>query len=487
MNADALTMPKIAGDMTKFKPSEDWTMMLSDAKAQLIAYGLESRIARRKELFEEFLLILKKFRAQNLNESPQWNHHYTITINKWLTVANEELKNMEQQAKTAQPIQAQIYRPGDALNPSTGTDIFIGRDDVSENFKSTVLTSPSMPMFLIHGQRRVGKTSLIKFLPAYLSSRFKIVFMDMQDGTVGDIPTWFTEIRARVNKELSMPQDNWQAPTDWLDGWKELRAHLESVTAQRDHKLILTFDEYEIIHDKIKKDPDNAKQLLGALRSFSQHQNRVVFLFSGAKFFRELKNPNWGEYFVQSILLHVDYLKKEDTLKLITKPVENFKLIYPPELAARIYDLTQGHPALVQLICSEMVDIANRDGKKDMTNADLEEALEKTITRNTQAIEIFWSQFCNDPDRGGKDKNTVREILDGKTPSDKSSVERLSDHGFIVKSNIVKSNIVEGEGGREGKGGSEGVGESGSQGESIYRMRVPLFEQWLRKYSDTSY
>jgi AAA+ ATPase superfamily predicted ATPase len=37
-----------------------------------------------------------------------------------------------------------------------------------------------MPMFLIYGQRRVGKTSLFKFLPEILGSQFKVVYMDLQ-------------------------------------------------------------------------------------------------------------------------------------------------------------------------------------------------------------------------------------------------------------------------------------------------------------------
>jgi hypothetical protein len=470
LNADILAMPIISTDIKGYMPSEKWTEKLSNMKEQLIAYEKESNIERRKDFFESFVLKLNIVLEQTLMESRLWNHFYIGALHKWLNIAKRRLDSLREQAKTAQPITANIYRPGISLDPLSGAEVFVGRDDVKADFKNRVLTSPSMPMFLIQGQRRVGKTSLIKFLPEYLGPRFKIIFKDMQDGTVLHIPAWFSDIRDRVNKKLSLSSDNWKAPTDWLNGWNELRSYLETVTAQKDFKLVLAFDEYEIIHELLEKDPDNAKRLLGALRSFSQHQNNVVFLFAGAQFFTELRNPNWGEFFVQSIVLHVDYLKKEDTLKLITKPVPDFNLVYPPEVALRIYDLTQGHPALVQLICSEMVDIANRDGKRDMTFSDLQETLKKTITRQTLAINIFWSQFCNEAD-----KTTVREILDGKKPSDKSSIARLFEHGFIVKDN----------------GGSPDGSYIGNPGESVgkgnIRMRVPLFEQWLRQYSDTSY
>ena len=93
-------------------------------------------------------------------------------------------------------------------------------------------------------------------------------------------------------------------------------------------KIILAFDEYEKIHYLFEKDPGSATLLLDAMRSFSQHQNKIVFMFVGAALFVELKNPDWSNYFVQAVLLEVDYLDKKDTLKL----VEVANLDYPMEL-----------------------------------------------------------------------------------------------------------------------------------------------------------
>ena len=200
---------------------------------------------------------------------------------------------------------------------------------------------------------------------------------------------------------------------DWLRAWSDFRAYLEQVSAGKDYKLILACDEYEILHEDIfAKDPDRARQLLGAMRSFSQHQNQVVFLFVGAKFFSELQNPNWNEYFVQVKHLHVDYLRREDTLKLVQRPTPDFNLIYPDDVANRIFDLTQGHPALIQQICSEMVNLANRSNHKHMTHDELNSVLDNYILhRENPAIQIFWTQFC-----APQDRLTVKQILAGQPP-----------------------------------------------------------------------
>ena len=56
----------------------------------------------------------------------------------------------------------------------------MGRDDLKDALSFEILTARQMPLFLIQGQRRVGKTSLLNFLPRLLGPRFKIVPLDLQ-------------------------------------------------------------------------------------------------------------------------------------------------------------------------------------------------------------------------------------------------------------------------------------------------------------------
>ncbi len=148
------------------------------------------------------------------------------------------------------------------------------------------------------------------------------------------------------------------------------------------------------MHRLLQGDPQQGARLLAAMRSFSQRQNHIVFLFVGAALFTELDNPPWGQYFVQAQSFRVDYLLKADALRLITEPDG---LIYPPELPEKMVALTQGHPALLQWLCSEMVNIANRTPKKNMTQADLDQVLAELIDNSSIApMAVFWQQFCAD-------------------------------------------------------------------------------------------
>jgi len=106
----------------------------------------------------------------------------------------------------------------------------------------------------------------------------------------------------------------------------------------------------------------------------------------------------------------------------------------------------------LQLLCRRLVDIANRDGRQRLGPAELAEAL-GVIDRETFALRVFWDEFC-DPQRYPEGRATVGQILRGEPPGDRASLERLQQHGYILPA---------------------GTG---------WRLRVPLFAQWIRDHGE---
>jgi hypothetical protein len=211
----------------------------------------------------------------------------------------------------------------------------------------------------------------------------------------------------------------------------------------------LAFDEYESLHERIfSTDPKQGEMLLGAMRSFSQHQNQIVFLFVGAAQFADLKTPNWDKYFIHAMPLKVDYLKPKDAGCLITEPVD---LNYPTPVIERMLTLTQGHPALLQMVCRYMVNIANTEARKNMTLEDLEQVItQKIVQRNTYALNTFWTEFC--PQH--QCRATVEKLLNNQQITDKPSLFKLEDYGYIIP---------------------DGTG---------WKLRMPLLEMWLQRYME---
>lgn len=93
-------------------------------------------------------------------------------------------------------------------------------------------------------------------------------------------------------------------------------------------------------------------------------------------------------------------------------------------------------------------------GSTALTLDDLDEAQHAAVGRDTQAAAIFWTEFC-DPGQHPQEREAVRLILEGKpTGLPTRGLRRLREYGYVV--------------------GSDGA----------WRLRVPLFEDWIRAYGD---
>ncbi|MCB9285072.1 MAG: ATP-binding protein [Lewinellaceae bacterium] len=416
-------------------------------RGKLIDFQQQTEARLRQRAFIAFLKSLAEFKRINLAASRKWNYFYFDAINKWEKESAEFLEELKREA--ALTIENPYQRK--ALQPGVDKTVFLGREQIRNQLATTIRTSGEMPLFLIQGQRRVGKTSLLNFLQTLLGNRFVVVRMDLQSSEdCQDVSSWMESLYRKFNEAIGFQAEEWQASDNWLKSWDELSRHLLSYSKGRDFKVVVAMDEYESLHEKgLSKDPAQGGHLLGAMRSFSQHQNQVAFLFTGAALFSELENPLWSNYFVHAIRLHVGYLNEADTHQLITAPVPDFGLEYRDGLPQTIRRLTEGHPALIQMICRELVATANHGDRRHVDQADLDAVLKAHILIEDNGVfSVFWNQFC----AAMTMKETVRAILRGQMPTDKVSLQKLLRHEFVV----------------EGNGG--------------YRLRAPLFEQWVRRF-----
>ena len=152
----------------------------------------------------------------------------------------------------------------------------------------------------------------------------------------------------------------------------------------------------------------------------------MVFLFVGATQFVDLNNPDWNRCFIHAKPLKVDYLEPEDATRLITEPVD---LNYPAEVIEHLFTVTQGHPALLQMCCHHLVEIANTKRRKNITRADLERVItENIVQRGTNALNTFLTEFF----RQHQCLATIDQILDNQPITDQASLLKLEDYGYII-------------------------------------------------------
>ena len=445
-------------DWDKYTPSEAWRKKLTELHKTLRSAETQTAVVLKKQFYEQCAQHLFEFGEIHKRETFKGSVAYFEVIKHWKTIFANQLREVNQEVARVETITTNPYSKGYALSPDTpgNVPLFLDRRDIKEELTLKIQTSESMPTFLILGQRRVGKTSLLNFLPSLLdASSFLVVSMDAQSmsGELS-ISKWLLEWRFRILTKLKLDYPEWSPPENTLVAWDEFAQFLNNITKGNQRRIILAMDEYDEdlgFQRALQHDPEIGKALLSRIRAFSQSQKRVVFMFIGATNFSDLPEPKWSRYFVHSYTLWVDYLSEPSSIQLITNPSDGFKLEYEEDVIENIYNMTQGHPHLLQSICSELVDYANKEVRRRINQDDLTMILREKIVRSgEQPFSVFWDEFCEKMEM----RRTVLSIAKGE-PVDHSSVEvrRLLDYKYIVE---------------KLDGG--------------FQMRVPLFAEWVLKF-----
>src|SRR5262249_52326167 len=136
---------------------------------------------------------------------------------------------------------------------------------------------------------------------------------------------------------------------EWLDRVEET---LEP------HTALLALDEFEVLERAITTGHFSEVAVQGTLRYLIQHRPRFKVLLAGSHTPDELQH--WASALINVQVVPISYLRETEARQLIEQPVPDFALRYEPEASQRVLDLTRGHPALVQLLCAEIVDLKNK-------------------------------------------------------------------------------------------------------------------------------
>lgn len=209
---------------------------------------------------------------------------------------------------------------------------------------------------------------------------------------------------------------------------------MEQLSSTR-KKLIVIFDEFQ---DILRIDKD----LLRQLRSIMQHHRKINYVFLGSQesmirgIFETKKSPfyHFGMTFQLGKIPQVDF---DDYLR------NRFKGVYsrPSELSRAILQISKCHPYYTQqlaFVCYEIL-------KQNPVHEDvIGEAREELIRMHDMDYERIWASFNNTDKKlliGLSDSGLsplsvsfYRKYNIGASSTSFSSLKRLKENGFIVKS-----------------------------------------------------
>jgi len=243
---------------------------------------------------------------------------------------------------------APLKRPNNPYvtgNSVGGGPAFVGRTDILEGVKEQ-LRSPQQNAIVLYGQRRIGKTSILRELEAELSKdNCQVIYFDLMGKATLPLQIILSELGEEISFKLSMTKPYFDKI--------EFHAWLASVVNEdkfTHSSLVILFDEFDSVdipHAEQARDeffhylrekllpvaPQKLKFVFAIGRNISDFQSALVLL-------RAMNN------------YHVSLLNRRETEKLIRLSESNNSLRWSRAAIEKIWELTHGHSYLTQLLCS---------------------------------------------------------------------------------------------------------------------------------------
>lgn len=448
---------------------------LNDASRDAASYCSPIGWQAQRDALEDMIVNLKRIYPHTAFKDPDLNRRLSEVVNTWLATSRQELKNLEQGPKKAGHID-NPYNPGNALK--LRDSLFVGRRDVAQQLSEALGRGSHRPTFLLHGERRMGKSSTLRQLPDLLGAHYLPIFYDLQTPGISSSAATFLSVIAKEIYEViasrgmrikkleylhlrEASRENEAAVYHRFDEWLE---ELEYALEQENRTLLLTFDEFEQMEEAGQNQHLNLKLLLNWFRSMIQNRQRVALLFSGVRTFGDM-GMNWAGYFVNVQTLKVSFLQPVEALQLITRPISNFpsEQVFGEGVVDEIMRLTGCHPFLVQAICSVLIDYLNADNRNQAEIQDVAIAMSRVLKSwGSTYFQDLWER-TNDDQRvclialKNLGEGTSSDIeqqtgLEGRTV--RRTLEILLDRDLILLNN------------------------------DVYRIAAPIFYAWIERNSD---
>lgn len=280
-------------------------------------------------------------------------------------------------------------------------EVFVARTRIALQIEQLLLDRRRPPL-LLYGQRRMGKTSLMRNLGQLLPSTIIPLFVDgEQIAGASDYANLLYSLShemrlvATRQRQLTLPpltlESLHASPFTRFNEWLDT---VESLMSQQNTTALLALDELEALDDVLNKGRFDETDILRLLRHLIQHRVSFKVLLSSSHSLDELHR--WAGYLVNVQVVHIGYLDQDEAIQLIEQPVDQFQLRYNPSALQRVLDLTRCHPSLVQLLCYHIVELKNEqppEKRRTVTLTDVEAAIPQALAKGHMVFATIQNQI----------------------------------------------------------------------------------------------
>ena len=283
------------------------------------------------------------------------------------------------------------FNPYIAGSPVRTGGMFFGRDALIRRIQGLVHKNS----FMIHGTRRIGKTSLLLQLQKNLKEidsqdyLFYPVFIDLQGVTEPELFHFMMhELLAQASSwpldaaELSFSETNQGYLSRHFS--RDMRHVINGLQEgeSRHVMVVLLVDEVDVLNEFGEKTNQKLRGIF--MKDYAEHLTCVMAGIHLKKEWESSGSP-WYNFFEE---IPVNAIEESSARKLILEPVRGiFK--YQPAAVDLIFNATGGHPYLIQKVCVSLIGEKLNANRFRITRPDVETVLKKMneeIQRNQHEL-----------------------------------------------------------------------------------------------------
>ena len=389
-------------------------------------------------------------------------------------------------------------------NPIDRKEMLFGREETIAEIGRQLRSDTHANVVLLEGNRRTGKTSILKrlqdpdVLPDWITVNCSLQGGEGHASKVG-LPT--NAVFRLIARDLGLAAHAagvhvWLPDMDPPDPAKPFRVAFvkalrrafsgdgpfetfelflqEVIEAAKPRRLLLMLDEFDKLQEGIDEGvtspqvPENIRYLLHTYPELSA-------ILTGSRRIKRLREEYWSALFGFGHRIPVSALPLEDARLLVTRPVDG-QLVYVPEARDRVVELCARQPFLIQSLCNRLFESATRSRRQTVTVDDVE-AGAGVMTGDNEHFKTLWELYVGSErrrfllalcaDLGDRTPATLK-LLERRLGSDGVHFhrgERLGDDlEFLRELELLELR--------------------GTRGESAYRLAIPLMAAWMERNVD---
>ena len=365
-----------------------------------------------------------------------------------------------------------------SLEPVDASSL-VGRRDVLGRLVA-LLKPDSAGSAIVHGQKRVGKTSIARALAAECTRMgWHAVTIESGDYIDPSPQVTIQRLATRISRRLraQIPGAGAIAAPASFDSLGPLSDWLEDVQALAPGKIVLILDEFDELPAQLYARDAIGNAFFLTLRSLTSRPSLACVLVGGEKM--RLVLDGQGDKLNKWTVVPVDYFDREadaaDYRELVRRPGADV-LEFGDDAVAAVYEATAGNPYFTNLVCQTLYRTAVARQDCHVTAVEVEQAV-RTTARETErnSFQHFWDDgIAESGEAAAARSNRRRRALIAL--ADRLQTERPAAAVKLAKHPLVTGLDVE----SELRELATRKVLRGDVAQGLYDFQVPLFYAWLR-------